>query len=166
MDSKHVVLISLIALTLIASVAGLFSSAFLIKKMNVLETKVDYMYQESETAEVAEPAPADNGRLAGKTLATSPNNNFIVYGFGTCAGKYRVDNGTTSPLFAGKNYALHRQITLEEGDVGSVAVQTTAEYNTKPAYPGVAFRTDSEVVSYTLIEYVENDCMVGITQPQ
>jgi len=166
MDSKHVVLISLIALTLIAAVAGLFSSAYLIQRVAVLESKVDYLYQEtvSSTAAAVAPTP-DNGRLAGKVLATSPDGTFNVYGFGACIGTFRVENGATSTLFTGKNYVFHRHITLEEADLGAVAVQTSADYASKPAYPSIAFRTDSQVVSYTLIEYPENDCMVGISQP-
>lgn len=166
MDSKHVVLISLVALTLITAVAGLFSSAHVIKQINMLETKVDYLYQESEKSEVTMPAPTDTGRLASKTLATSPDNNFIVYGFGACVGTYRVSKEATPTSFTGKNYVIHHHVTLEEADSGTVAVQTTADHATKPAYKSVAFRTDAEVVSYALIEYTDNDCMIGIAQPQ
>ena len=166
MDSKLVVLISLIALTLIASVAGLFSSAYVIKQMNMLESKVDYLYQESEKPEVVAPAPTETGRLAGKTLATSPDNNFIMYGFGSCEGEYRVNAGTTTTLFDGTYYELYHPITIEDSDLGAVAVQTSAQYEAKPAYPKVAFRTDTHVVSYTMKELSTNECMVGITQPQ
>ncbi|MCK9361222.1 hypothetical protein M0Q28_03245 [Patescibacteria group bacterium] len=166
MDKKYIILISITLLTFLTALAGLFSSAFLIKQMTRLEAKVDYLYAQNPDAPIENAEnPAGGTRLASHILARSADNTFAIYGYGECAGEYRVGAPVESTLFGGKSYDLYHPITLEDSDLGAVAIQTPAQYQANPAYPSIAFRTDTQVVSYTLIENQDEDCSVGIGQP-
>lgn len=166
MDKKHIVLISASILTFLAALGGLFSSAYLIKQVAKLESKIDYLYAQNPDAQTQDTGGAAGGtRLASHILAHSPDNMFAIYGYGVCAGEYTVAAPVNSTLFPGKMYELSHPAGPENTDLGAVAIQSTAQYESDPAYPSIAFRTDAQVVSYSLIEMQDEDCSVGIGQP-
>ena len=116
---------------------------------------------------------------SGILLATSPDNNFVVRGHGTCKGVFSIYRPTADETAnqneKGTLYNLGFQESAdvpEVQDLGIVLVQTKVQYSAnRPNDPyKVAFQTDQIIASASLTNAAQfygetkQDCVVAVDQ--
>jgi hypothetical protein len=112
-----------------------------------------------------------------RTLATSPDRNFVLLGYGTCKGVFSIYKPTAKEFSEqGKTGVLYElgysssESVPETEDLGSVFVQTKSQYATSKSSHPIVYETTEMVVSATLTNAAtlyhdeKQDCDVRVSE--
>ncbi|OGL99651.1 hypothetical protein A2318_01590 [Candidatus Uhrbacteria bacterium RIFOXYB2_FULL_45_11] len=119
--------------------------------------------------------PPSDEKEDGRVLVTSPDNNFVLRGVGTCAGLFEIFANENLESATGLAYDLsvrdHVEVS-ESQDLGSVIVQTPEQFQNHKlgGFYKTSFQNSTTVVSSVITDAatIWNDtsqvCEVTVTQ--